>query len=49
MVELTYRAQMAAWFALQADAQFVFNPAFSVGPGSHDTAAIIGLRAEVSF
>jgi porin len=48
-VELTYKAQLTGWLALQADAQFVFNPAVNPDSGSRETATVLGLRAEVSF
>lgn len=44
--ELTYRAQMAPWFALQPNLQYVRNP--SADPAIRD-ALVIGLRGEVSF
>lgn len=44
--ELTYRAQLAPWFALQPNLQYVRNP--SADPAIRD-ALVVGLRGEVSF
>ena len=44
--ELTYRAQLASWFALQPNIQYVRNP--SADPAVRD-ALVVGLRGEVSF
>ena len=48
-VELTYKAQITRWFALQADVQFLFNPAVHPDSGSRETPTVLGLRAEVAF
>lgn len=48
-LELTYRAQVTRWMALQADVQFLFNPAVDPESGRRETATILGLRAELSF
>jgi porin len=48
-VELTYRAQVTPWFALQGDAQILFNPARNPDSGNRETALLLGLRGEVSF
>lgn len=48
-LELTYRAQVTRWLALQADAQLLFNPATNPDSGSRETAVVLGLRAQVSF
>jgi len=48
-VELTYKAQLTPRFTLQADAQFLLNPAPNAVSGQHETAAVLGLRAQISF
>ena len=48
-LELTYKAQVTRWMALQADAQFLFNPAVNPGSGSRETAIVLGLRANITF
>ena len=48
-VELTYKAQITRWMALQADMQFLLNPAINPDSGQRETALILGLRAEVTF
>jgi porin len=48
-LELTYRAQVTRWMALQADLQFLFNPAVNASAGARETATVLGLRAEISF
>ena len=48
-IELTYKAQMTRWLALQADLQFLFNPAVNPSSGTRETATILGLRAEMAF
>jgi porin len=44
--ELTYRAQLASWFALQPNVQYIRSP--SADPARGD-ALVLGLRGEVSF
>jgi porin len=46
VVELTYRAQLTPWFALQPDVQWVIHPGAT---GTLDDALVLGLRAQVSF
>lgn len=48
-LELTYKAQVTRWMALQADVQFLFNPAVNPGSGSRETATVLGLRAEITL
>jgi porin len=48
-LELTYRAQVSRWLALQADLQLLFNPAVNPDSGSRETATVLGLRAEINF
>jgi porin len=48
-LELTYRAQLTRWFALQADAQLLFNPAIDPASGSRETATVLGMRANITF
>jgi len=48
-LELSYRAQITRWMTLQADAQFLFNPAINPDSGSRETATVLGLRAEIRF
>jgi porin len=48
-LELTYRAQITRWLALQADTQFLFNPAVNPNSGRRETASVLGLRAEITF
>jgi len=45
-VELTYRAQLTPWLAIQPDLQIVFNP--GADPGV-DNAVVSLLRFEASF
>ncbi len=45
-VELTYRAQLLSWLALQPDVQYVVNP--GTVPG-RPNAWVVGLRGEVAF
>ena len=45
-IELTYRAQLTPWLALQPDAQWIINP--GTDPALRDALAI-GLRFEISF
>lgn len=46
VLELTYRAQITPWFALQPDVQWIIHPG---GSTAIDNALVIGLRAAVSF
>jgi porin len=46
VLEATYRIQVAPWWSVQPDLQYVFNP--SGERGSHD-ALVLGLRTTVSF
>lgn len=48
-VELTYKAQFTRRFAVQADAQFLFNPAPNATSGRRETATVLGLRTQFSF
>jgi porin len=48
-LELTYKAQVTRWMTLQADLQFLFNPAVNPSSGTRETATVLGVRAEVSF
>lgn len=48
-VELTYKAQLTRWLAMQADVQFLFNPAVNPSSNSRETATVLGLRAEITF
>ncbi len=48
-LELTYKAQVTRWMALQADVQFLFNPAVNPGSGSRETATVLGLSAAIDF
>jgi porin len=45
-IELSYRAQITPWLALQPDLQYIVNPGFD---GSVDDALAIGVRAEIAF
>lgn len=54
VLELTYQAQVAPWWVVQPDFQYVFNPGGGIldpnRPGRRiDDAAILGLRAAVTF
>ena len=46
VVELSYRAQLTRWFALQPDVQWIIHPG---GSAAIDNALVIGLRASLSF
>ena len=48
-MELTCKAQITRWMALQVNLQFLFNPAVHPHSGSRETATILGVRAEISF
>jgi len=45
-VELSYRAQLGSWLALQPDVQYVVNPGTIPG---RPNAWVLGLRGEVAF
>ncbi|MBS1107092.1 MAG: porin [Deltaproteobacteria bacterium] len=45
-IELTYRARLTPWLALQPDLQYIVNPSFD--PGVEDALAL-GARFEVAF
>lgn len=54
VVELTYQAQVAGWWQIQPDFQYVFNPSGGVlsptGNGrTIGSAAVLGLRSVVTF
>ena len=46
VVEATYRVQLAPWWSVQPDLQYIFNP--SGASGSHD-ALVLGMRTAVTF
>jgi porin len=46
VLELTYRAQILPFLALQPNLQYVFNPGTS---GSHENALVVGTRFEIIF
>ncbi len=46
VVEVSYKAQLAPWWFVQPDLQYIFNP--SGVDGSHD-ALVLGVRTAVSF
>ena len=46
VVEATYKVQIAPWWSVQPDLQYVFNP--SGVDGSHD-ALVLGVRTAVTF
>jgi porin len=48
-LELTYKAQATRWMALQADAQFLFNPSTNPESGQRETAVVVGMGAEINF
>lgn len=48
-LELTYHAQVTKWFSVQADTQFLFNPAVNSGLHTRETAIVFGLRTEIDF
>ncbi|MDP6013817.1 MAG: carbohydrate porin [Alphaproteobacteria bacterium] len=45
--ELTYRAQITPWLALQPDVQYVVNPGAGAN-GALDNALVVGLRFEIT-
>jgi porin len=48
-LELVYRAQINQWLALNADLQFLFNPAVNPDSGARETATVLGFRAEIEL
>jgi porin len=46
VIEATYKAQLAPWWSLQPDLQYIFTP--SGVQGSKD-ALVLGLRSSVAF
>jgi len=48
-IELTYRARFSTHLTVQADAQFVFSPAYGSATGEHRTAVVLGLRTTLAF
>lgn len=48
-LELTYRAQLTSWWAVQADAQWLFDPARNTDSSARETATVVGLRTELAF
>lgn len=48
-LELTYQAEINRWLTMQADAQFLFNPAVNPNSNSRQTATVLGLRAVINF
>ena len=52
VVELTYQAQLAPWWTLQADLQFVANPSGKVDNADgqlRENAVVVGLRSALTF
>ena len=52
VVELTYQAQLAPWWTLQADLQFVSNPSGKVDNADgqlRENAVVVGLRSALTF
>jgi len=54
VIELTYRFQLAGWWQLQPDFQYVFNPGGGIpnpnAPGQRvGDAAVFGLRTSITF
>lgn len=54
VIELTYQAQVAPWWVVQPDFQYVFNPSGGIlnpnGSGQKvGSAAVLGLRTTVTF
>jgi len=56
VLELTYRAQMTPWLALQPDFQYIFrpsgvaaNPADPTGTHPIPDAAVLGIRSTIAF
>ncbi|HWI56008.1 MAG TPA: carbohydrate porin, partial [Bacillota bacterium] len=48
-LEIAYKAQLARGLSLQADMQFLFNPAVRPDSGTRVTATVLGLRARIVF
>ena len=46
VLEVTYKAQLAPWWSVQPDLQYIFNP--SGVDGSHD-ALVLGVRTALAF
>lgn len=46
---LAYKANITPWFSVQADVQFLFDPAVSPKSGTRETATVLGMRAQVTF
>ncbi len=54
LLELTYQAQLAPWWQIQPDFQYIFSPGAGIPDPAHPTrrigdSAILGLRTNVSF
>jgi porin len=56
MLELTYRAQLAPWWSVQPDLQFIFHPGGNIarpndpsGTQAIPNAVVLGLRSAVAF
>lgn len=54
VLEITYRLQVAPWWQVQPDFQYIFNPGGGIPdprfPGRRaDDAAVLGLRAAITF
>jgi porin len=56
VLEVTYKAQLAAWWTVQPDLQFIFHPGGNIARPSDPTdtqaipnAVVIGLRTAVTF
>lgn len=54
VLELTYQAQVAAWWSVQPDFQCVFNPSGGIADPDHPNrrlrdAAILGIRTTITF
>ena len=54
MLELTYHIQMAPWWTLQPDFQYVFDPGANILNPLNPTqtikdAAVFGLRTTIAF
>ena len=54
LLELTYQAQLAPWWQIQPDFQYIFSPGAGIPDPSRPTrrigdAAILGLRTNVTF
>jgi porin len=54
VLEATYQAQLAPWWVVQPDAQYVFNPGGGIANPNQPTkrvanAAVFGLRTTITF